>query len=186
MIAHLLRRNVPPLYRVTCLAIWPHLPAVNVRVAVGAILSHIREQRLRVALHAFHLFVHATQRIFRFVVVEFRDRADRPPSGSGVAVLTGNVQRAVGTAFRVILAGNCVGCRCREAMKSGKFSGAGEGQQCPERELEIRVRRVLPFGDKDTDCWAMLKISNNFPGNRGLPLLFARTVVEQLRPVSFG
>ena len=32
----------------------------------------------------------------------------------------------------------------------------------------------------------MLRISSNFPGNKGFPLLFARTVVEQLLPVSRG
>ena len=72
---HLLYCNIPSLHGVTLLAVRSHLPAVDVRVTVRAILSHIREHRLDVALHAFHFFVHSTQRIFCLVVIEFGRRA---------------------------------------------------------------------------------------------------------------
>jgi len=167
VIAHLLRRNVPALHRVTLLAIWPHLSAVNVRVAVGAVLSHICEHRFRMALRAFHLFVHAAQWIFRFVVVEFRDGANRPPTCGGVAVLAGYAQRAVRVALRFLLS-RIPGRRAGPRRPRRKRTGwNGEHQHSPERELEHRERKVLPSVDKDTYCWALVKISTIFRESKG-------------------
>jgi len=48
--------------------------------------------------------VHATQGISRLIVIELRDRANRPPRVRGMAVLTGNVQisvRSVGAFVRL-------------------------------------------------------------------------------------
>jgi hypothetical protein len=53
---------------------------VNIRVAIGTIFSHIGEDGLCVTLDALHFFVHATQRIFRFVVIEFGNRPDGTPT----------------------------------------------------------------------------------------------------------
>jgi hypothetical protein len=80
MIAHLLNRDIPALHRVALRAVRTHLAAVNIGVAIGAVLANIGEHRFYVALRALHLFVHAAQRVFRFVVVEFGDRADRAPT----------------------------------------------------------------------------------------------------------
>ncbi len=52
MLLYLLNRNRPPAHRVALLAIRPKLPLVNVRMAVLAALSNIRENKLNVALHA--------------------------------------------------------------------------------------------------------------------------------------
>ncbi len=48
------------------------------------------------ALRTRHILVQAAQRIVGLVVIEFRNGADRLPALRGVAVLTGNVQIAMG------------------------------------------------------------------------------------------
>jgi hypothetical protein len=65
-------------------------------VAVRALRSYIAEDRLGVALRATHAFVHAAQRIFRCVVIEFRNSSDGLPSTQGVAVLTWNAEAPMG------------------------------------------------------------------------------------------
>ena len=79
------------------LAIRPQLPLVDVGVAVLASLPDAGEDRLDVALDAGHRTVHAAQRIPRLIMIELRNRADRPPSAGRVAVLTRNVEIAVRT-----------------------------------------------------------------------------------------
>jgi len=88
VILHLLHRDIPSLHGVTLGAIRPHLPAVNVRVTICAILPHIREHGLDVALHAVHFLVHSSQRVICFVVVEFGHGADGAPTCRRVTVLT--------------------------------------------------------------------------------------------------
>jgi hypothetical protein len=66
-------------------------------VAVLAILSHVGENWLDVALQALHFFVHATQGILGFVMVEFRNGADGAPRGGRVAIFAGDRQGAVRT-----------------------------------------------------------------------------------------
>jgi len=67
-------------------------------MTISAVLANIREDRFGVALGAAHFFVHAAQRVFGLVVIEFRYCADGPPAGSGVAVLAGDGKRTVWTA----------------------------------------------------------------------------------------
>ena len=95
VILHLLNGNIPTLYGVTLCAVGTHLAAMNVGVAIGAILSDIGEDRLDVARDALHVFVHATQGIVGLVVIEFRNGADGSPTGGGVTVLAGDRQRTV-------------------------------------------------------------------------------------------
>ena len=90
VLLHILQDDVPSLHSVAVLAVCPHLPAVNVRVAVGAMRSHIRENHFGVALRAAHAFVKATQWILGFVVIKFGDGADRLPSHRRMTVLAGN------------------------------------------------------------------------------------------------
>jgi len=91
----LLDRNIPTLDRVALLAVRPHLPLVDVSVAIGALRSHVREDGLGMALRTAHAFVHAAQRILRCVVIEFRNSADGLPPTNGVTVLTRNTEAAV-------------------------------------------------------------------------------------------
>jgi hypothetical protein len=94
----LLNGYMPAFHGVALLAIGAHLAFVNVGVTVRTLRADIREDGLGVALRATHAFVHAAQRIFGGVVIEFGDRSDRLPAAQGVAVLTRNTQASVGTA----------------------------------------------------------------------------------------
>ena len=82
------------------LAVRAHLPLVNVRVAIRALRSHIAKDRLGVALRAANAFVHAAQRIFRCVVIEFRNCSDGLPSTQGVTVLAWNAEASMGASCR--------------------------------------------------------------------------------------
>lgn len=95
VIPDLLDRDVPTLNSVALRAVGAHLALVNVSVAILAVFSYVGEDRLDVALRAAHLFVHAAERVFGFVVIEFGNRANGTPSGRSVAILARNTQRAM-------------------------------------------------------------------------------------------
>lgn len=90
MLLHLPDGDLPSTDRVALLAICSQLPLVNVSVAILATLSNVGENRPDVTLSAAHRLVHAAQRIFRLVVIEFRSPADWLPCVRRVAVLTRN------------------------------------------------------------------------------------------------
>lgn len=87
VVANLLRRNHPAVNRVTLRAVRTHLPPVHIAVTIRAILSYVGENRFGVAFDARHFLVHSTQGVFRFVVIEFRNGANRLPTRSCVAIL---------------------------------------------------------------------------------------------------
>ena len=97
MLVDLLNGNVPAPHRVALLAIRAHLALMNVGVAVGALRAHIGKDHLGVALRAGHSLVQSAQRIFRGVVIEFRNGTNRLPTAQRVAVLAWNAQAAVRT-----------------------------------------------------------------------------------------
>ena len=66
-------------------------------MAILTALSNIGEYEPDMTLGARNGGVHAAQRIFRLVVIEFRNGADRFPRICGVAVLASQVQIAVWT-----------------------------------------------------------------------------------------
>ena len=148
----LLDGNVPALHRVTLLAVRPHLAAMDVLMAVGAILADVGEHRLDVTLNAIHFFVHTAKRVFCFAVVEFGNGANRPPTSGGVTVLARHGQRrSMGVASGLLLGLRCWGGRRTgtgwEGKKDGGSSGRTDGrnsQDCPESELEQRERKPLP------------------------------------------
>ena len=90
MILYLLNPDIPALHRVALGAVRAHLPLVNICVAILAVFAYVGEYRLCVALNALDFFMHAAQRVFRFVVVEFRNGADGLPGGRRVAVFAGD------------------------------------------------------------------------------------------------
>ena len=59
MVLDLLHGNLPAQYGVALRAVGTEFAPMNVRVAVRAILSHVGENRLGMALRTFHFFVHA-------------------------------------------------------------------------------------------------------------------------------
>ena len=107
MILDRLHRYIPAQRSVALGAVGAHLAAVNIRVAVRAIFAYLGEDGLRVAFRAAHFFMHAAKGVARGVVIEFGDGANRGPTRTGVAVLAGNIQRAVRTAARLLL-GMCL------------------------------------------------------------------------------
>ena len=96
-------RNVPALHGVTRLAICAELPAVNVRMAIRAFLSHVCENELHVALRAQYFFVHSTQGIVGLIVAEFRNAPNGFPTKGRMAVFAGDSERAVGIARGLLL-----------------------------------------------------------------------------------
>jgi hypothetical protein len=72
-------------------------------VTILASFSDVSEHRLGVALAAGNFFMHSAKWIFGFVVIEFRNRADWPPTRGRVAILTGYRKRTVRTSSRLPL-----------------------------------------------------------------------------------
>ena len=93
----MLNGDVPPLNGVALSAVRAHFPLVDVGVAVLAILGDVGEDRLDVALHTLHFFVHAPKRVLSLVVIEFRHGTDRTPARGRVTVFTRNGKRTVRT-----------------------------------------------------------------------------------------
>jgi len=117
VIANLLHRDIPALNGVALRTVRTHLTAVDIGVTIGAILPHIGECGFHVALGALHFFVHAPERIFRLVVVEFGDRANRAPTCRRVAIFAGNVQRPVRIPLGVLLSVARQKCRCFDTIR---------------------------------------------------------------------
>jgi hypothetical protein len=134
VIFYLLHRHIPSLHRVALCAIWSHLAAVNVRVAIRAILSYIRKHRFAMARNALYLFMHTTQGVVGLVVVEFRHRADRPPAGRGVTVFAGDREWAVWISRRLFLGGASSRMRGRDRPLCA--AGKRREKDSPESELE--------------------------------------------------
>jgi hypothetical protein len=103
---------------------------VNIRVAIRAVFADIRENRFCMARNAFHVFMHAAQGIARLAVIEFRNRADGPPTGGSVAIFAGNFERAVWVSRGLFL-------RVRGMWRESRcFSQGRKKKERPERELE--------------------------------------------------
>lgn len=72
-----------------------HLAAVDIRVALSALRSHIRKYRLDMALRAHDALVHSAKGKLGLVVIEFGNAPDRLPSQRGVAIRAWQIQRAM-------------------------------------------------------------------------------------------
>jgi hypothetical protein len=128
VILDLLRRNPPAKNAVALCTVRAHLPAVDVRVAILAVFPGVRKHRFDMALRALHFFVHSAKRIFRLVVIELRDWANRAPSSGRVAILTRYGQSAM-RAARAFLLRVCVRGRGR----------VRQGENAPANHLDERV-----------------------------------------------
>lgn len=114
----LLHRYLPSLDRVALFAVGSKLALVNVGMAIGAFLTHIGKDRFDVALRASHSLMHAAERVPRLAMIKLRNVADGFPSTEGVAILAGDIQRAMRAAR--------IGVDLR--LRSGGRAG-GEAQQ---------------------------------------------------------
>ena len=108
-----LQVHLPAAHGVTLLAFGPKLTAVHVGVAIGASCADIRKDQLHVAAPAFHVLVHAAQRVTRQVVIELGNAAYRLPTGKRVTVFAGDGDRPVrvagGSSLRAL--GSRLRCR---------------------------------------------------------------------------
>ena len=98
VLLHLPYGYLPPPNGMAPLAVCSQLALVDVGMAILTTLSNIGEYEPDVTSGAGYGRVHAAQGIFRLVVIEFRNGADRSPRICGVAVLASQVQIAVWTA----------------------------------------------------------------------------------------
>lgn len=98
MVTNRLDRCSPALHVVALLTFRAHLAAMNVSVAIGALVTHVGENRAGMTLGARHASMHTAQRESCAAMIELRNIADRLPRGERVAVLTWDVQRSVWTA----------------------------------------------------------------------------------------
>ncbi len=91
VLLNLLYGNLPSTHRVALFAIRAELALVNIGMAILASLPDVRKHGLHVTLRTRHGLVHAAQRIFRLIVIEFGDGANRLPCAGGMTVLARNV-----------------------------------------------------------------------------------------------
>jgi|SRR5579862_3994780 len=125
--------HLPTKNRMALGAIGAELSPMNVRVAIGAALAHVGENRLGVASRAGYLFMHAAQWVPRGVVAEFRDGANRGPAGVGVAILTRYGEGAVRTPARLPLRGRCAnGAEGQEREQETSAELERSGNDCPQ------------------------------------------------------
>ena len=100
VILNIFDRNVPTAHRVALFAIRSQLALVDVRVAILALVAHVREHWLDMAGNASNAHVHTAQGILRLIVVEFWNGANRLPTRGRMAVLAGYIEAAVRTLGR--------------------------------------------------------------------------------------
>ena len=132
MLRNRLNRNLPAGHGVALRAVRAELAAMNVRVAVGAVLADIGENRLDVAAGARHLLVHAAQRVPGRIVVKFGDRADRSPARCRVAIFARDVQRSVRAFLGLSLRGCGQGNGDREQNAEPPGDVQNSSNVCPQ------------------------------------------------------
>lgn len=133
MLLHGLDRHAPSENRVALRAVRAELSAVNVGVAIGAILAHVRENRLGMASRAGYFFVHAAKRVPRGVVIEFRNGANGNPAGVRVAIFAGNGEWTVRTPARLPLGVNRAAARDENKEHEPTNDLGGARNDCPLR-----------------------------------------------------
>jgi hypothetical protein len=137
--------DLPTENGVTLRAIGAELPQVDVRVAIGAILPDIGENRLGMTFNTSNFFVLPTQGIRGFVVIKLQYRAYRTPSRRGVTVFAWNRQESVRTADITLLS-----VECRNEQKQPN----NEGRSCDEMCVLKRNTPLAPEGRRgwSPDC----------------------------------
>ena len=90
-----LYRNIPAVNAMTLLTARPHLAAMNIGVALGALRPHVGKNRLDMTLRAHNSLVHAAQGKLGLIVIELRNTADRFPAQRGMAIRAWQIQRSM-------------------------------------------------------------------------------------------
>ena len=117
-----LQRNLPSLDRVAAFAVRPELTTVNVGVTVETLRTYVLENQARMALGTAHVLMHTAQRVSGLIVIEFRIRPDRFPTGVRMAIGARDGKRSVGV--RHLGLGNAHTCPYPRASTriSGRFA----------------------------------------------------------------
>lgn len=172
VLVDLLHRDLPSLDRVALFAGRAKLTLVDIGMAIGAFLSHVREHRLGVTLGATDPLMHAAQRKSGLAVVELRNIADRLPSAQGMAVLAGDVQRTV----RALRAG--VACPLRRSWRRHHQPEDDLYDQGRSQVFRPR-RRFNDSVDRPTNRWMLIpKGATGYPKARVTVLMRGRNVTE--------
>ncbi len=126
------QRNAPATDGMALLAIAPHLPAMEIRVTVGALFSDTGKHQLCVALTAIKAHVHSAKRIPGLSMVEIREGTNRFAACSGVTVPARDAQRSVrtgGLSRLSLLIRRSGFCRVQR-VTAATFGAAGAAAQC--------------------------------------------------------
>jgi len=105
---------------------------MNIGMAVLASLSDAGEHRFHVTLSAGHGLMHAPERVSCLIVIEFGNRADRPPRVGGMAVLARNIKISVRTVRT-----------CRLRMREARIYYEHHEQCCNQIEHAPRLQHWL-------------------------------------------
>ncbi|MGA8310871.1 MAG: hypothetical protein WB755_12630 [Terriglobales bacterium] len=97
MLINRMDRDLPAIDPVARVALCPVFSSMKVGMTVLAVAAHVREHGIDVAFLARHSHMHTAQWVASFPVIKLRLAPDRFPRRGGVAVLTRNLHRAVGT-----------------------------------------------------------------------------------------
>jgi hypothetical protein len=107
---------------------------MNVGMAVLASLSNVCEHRFHVTLGAGHGLMHAPEWVPRLIVIEFGNRADRPPRVGGMAVLARNAKISVRTVRT-----------CRLRLRGARFYHEHHEQCCTQIEHAPSLQHGSPL-----------------------------------------
>ena len=136
MILNGLHRHVPAVHRVALGTIGAELTAMNIRVAVRAVLADIGENGPEVALRAVNFFVHSAKGISRGVVVEFWDGANRRPARAGVTILAGYRKGSVRTPAGLLLCIRRAGeSKCQHKERDPRADLVRSEHHCPPKSF---------------------------------------------------
>jgi len=89
MVANLLAGSDPSLRVVALSAVRTEFSEMNIGVTIGAVFADVREFWLGVALRTVQSFMHAAERVSRFVMIEIRSFTNRSPGSGSMAIFTG-------------------------------------------------------------------------------------------------
>lgn len=90
VLADVVDGNLPTGVTMAHVALRAVFAAMNIGVAVLALLADAGEHKTGMAVSAAYLHVHAAQSEVRLLMLELRDRSDRLPALCGVAIFAGN------------------------------------------------------------------------------------------------
>ena len=95
MFVDVVNGDLPTVHAVTDVALRPIFAAVQVGMAILALLANVAEDGIKMAFLAGYVDVHAAERIGRLVVIKLRVLANRHPSCRRMTILAGRFQGAM-------------------------------------------------------------------------------------------